>query len=51
MKAINGGCKVITVDVTDERLQLATESDADRVVDGRSNVGDEIKKLTRGEGA
>jgi propanol-preferring alcohol dehydrogenase len=51
MKAISPGSRVIAVDVREERLQAASELGAENVVKARGNVGNEIKKLTGGEGA
>lgn len=51
MKAISPGARIIAVDVADDRLQLASESGADHVVDARGDAANEIRKLTGGEGA
>lgn len=51
MKTIGPGIRVIAVEVTDDRLQLASELGANHLVDGRGEAADEIKKLTGGEGA
>lgn len=51
MKAISPGSRIIAVDVTDDRLQLASKLGANHAVDARSDAAVEIKKLTGGEGA
>ena len=50
-KAVTPGTVVMAVDVTDERLQLASEVGADEVVDGRGDAAEEIMRRSDGAGA
>jgi propanol-preferring alcohol dehydrogenase len=49
--AKNIGAKVFVVDISKDKLKMAEELGADGVVDGtKSNVSEEIKKMTGGKG-
>lgn len=50
-RAVSPSVEVIAVDVADDKLELASEMGADRVVDARGDAAAEIKKLTNREGA
>jgi propanol-preferring alcohol dehydrogenase len=51
VKAISPGAKVVAVDVVQDRLELASQVGADHALDARSDVAEEVKKLSGGEGA
>ena len=51
MRAVSPSTRIIGVDVSVEKLQMALRLGAHDVVDGRGDVAGEIRKLTDGEGA
>jgi propanol-preferring alcohol dehydrogenase len=51
LKALTPSTQVIAVDIVEDRLKLASELGAEHVINGKSDVAKEIKKLTGGEGA
>jgi len=51
MKVISPGARVIVVDIDRDKLRLASRLGADHVIDGRTDVIREIKRLTLEEGA
>jgi propanol-preferring alcohol dehydrogenase len=51
LKALSPGARVVAVDITDEKLALASTLGAHHVVDGRGDAVSEILRITGGEGA
>jgi propanol-preferring alcohol dehydrogenase len=51
LKALSPASRIVAVDVSAEKLQAATDLGADRVIDGRGDVGAEVHGITGGEGA
>ncbi len=51
LKALSPGARIIAIDISDPKLQLAAELGADEVIDGREDAASEVLRVTGGEGA